>query len=63
MNRVEGGGGEVESPCIDVCRMDPDTRLCEGCFRTLDEIAAWSQLSTDERRAVLANLPARRASR
>jgi predicted Fe-S protein YdhL (DUF1289 family) len=54
---------EVASPCIDVCRMNPDTALCEGCLRTLDEIAAWSSLTPDEKRAVLAKLPARRDRR
>ncbi len=34
-------GAPVPSPCISVCRMDPDSGLCEGCLRTLDEIAAW----------------------
>jgi predicted Fe-S protein YdhL (DUF1289 family) len=52
---------EVVSPCINVCRMDPDTGLCEGCLRTLDEIAAWSAMSPDEKRAVLARISARRA--
>jgi predicted Fe-S protein YdhL (DUF1289 family) len=51
---------EVASPCINVCRMNPDTELCEGCYRTLDEIAAWSGMSAEARRAVLARLPARR---
>ena len=32
------------SPCIDVCRMDARSGWCEGCLRTLDEIAAWSTL-------------------
>jgi predicted Fe-S protein YdhL (DUF1289 family) len=41
--------------------MNPDTELCEGCFRTLDEIAAWSGMSLEEKRAVLARVPARRA--
>lgn len=54
---------EVASPCINVCRMNPDTALCEGCYRTLDEIAAWSGLSAEEKRGVLARLPARRAQR
>jgi predicted Fe-S protein YdhL (DUF1289 family) len=54
---------EVASPCINVCQMNPDTALCEGCFRTLGEIAAWSGLTADEKRAVLAKLPARRAQR
>ena len=32
--------------------MDPATQLCEGCFRTLDEIAAWSGLGEQGRREV-----------
>ena len=51
----------VPSPCIDVCRMDAASGLCAGCLRTLDEIAAWSQLDDDGKRAVLAALPVRRA--
>jgi len=43
--------------------MNPDTGLCEGCFRTLDEIAAWSAMSDAEKRSVLAQLPARRTPR
>ena len=54
---------EVASPCINVCRMNPDTGLCEGCLRTLDEIAAWSGLSPEEKRSVLERLPARRTQR
>jgi len=50
---------EAASPCINVCRMNPETGLCEGCLRTLDEIAAWASMSSAERRAVLASLPAR----
>ena len=49
----------VESPCAKVCLMDPDTGLCRGCARTLDEIARWSRMSDDEKRAVLAALPSR----
>lgn len=37
----------VPSPCTSVCRMSGDTGWCEGCFRTLDEIVAWSQLRDD----------------
>lgn len=50
----------VPSPCISVCRMDEPTGWCAGCLRTLDEIAWWSQLDDDDKRAVLALLPARR---
>lgn len=53
--------GRVVSPCISVCAMDAATGLCAGCLRSLDEIAAWSVLDDDEKRAVLARLPHRRA--
>jgi len=56
-------GADVGSPCINVCKMNPETELCEGCFRTLDEIAAWSGMSSEERRVVLTRLPARRMHR
>jgi uncharacterized protein len=54
---------EVPSPCIGVCVMDPDGALCLGCFRTLDEIAAWSTLDADAKRWILAELRARKGSR
>jgi uncharacterized protein len=52
--RLVGGGlaGDVPSPCLSVCRMDPNTEVCEGCFRTLDEIAAWSRMGDEDKRAV-----------
>lgn len=49
------------SPCINICSMDPQSGLCLGCARTLDEIARWSQSSIPERRRVLSQLPQRRA--
>ena len=63
----EAGGDDaaravpVLSPCTNVCRMDPRTGWCEGCWRTIDEIAAWAALDEDARRAVLARVAARRA--
>jgi hypothetical protein len=42
----------VPSPCNSVCRVDARTGWCEGCFRTLDEIAAWGRLEDGEKRAV-----------
>ena len=51
--------GRAESPCIDVCRIDVATGLCEGCLRTIDEIAAWSTLDASARRAILDRLPER----
>ena len=54
-------GEPVPSPCVSVCRMDAASGLCEGCYRTLDEIAGWSRASEEDKRAVwdalLARLP------
>jgi hypothetical protein len=52
----------VPSPCTSVCTMDAASGYCRGCFRTLDEIAAWSVLDDAGKRRVLAALPARRAA-
>ncbi len=59
--RTRTGAG-VASPCISVCVMDASTGLCRGCLRTLDEIAGWSALDDDARRAIVAKLPARRVA-
>lgn len=50
-----------ETPCTSVCQIDPRTNLCFGCGRTLPEIARWSAMDGAERRAVMAQLPARMA--
>ena len=50
----------VASPCNSVCRIDPRTGLCEGCFRTLDEIARWSAIDDEQKRAVRDALRLRR---
>ncbi|WP_317204746.1 DUF1289 domain-containing protein [Janthinobacterium sp.] len=42
----------VPSPCVSLCKMDPDSGLCEGCLRTLDEIVQWSAAGEDFKRAV-----------
>lgn len=55
--------GGVASPCISICRMDAATGWCEGCLRTLDEIAAWGSQDDASRLAVLQRLPARRTAR
>lgn len=49
------------SPCLGICIMDPRTRQCRGCLRTLEEIAAWYEASPAEKRALIAVLDARRA--
>jgi predicted Fe-S protein YdhL (DUF1289 family) len=50
---------EIESPCVKVCVVHPESRLCTGCLRTIDEIGAWSRMSPEARSAVMAELPSR----
>jgi uncharacterized protein len=52
-------GSEVASPCINVCRMHAATGWCEGCARTIGEIAGWSKYDDASKRRVWAALPAR----
>ena len=50
-----------ETPCVAVCMIDPKTKLCFGCGRTLPEIARWHTMESAERLTVMALLPARMA--
>ncbi len=50
---------EVESPCIRICVIHPEARLCTGCLRSIDEITRWSAMTGPERRAVISALPDR----
>lgn len=52
----------ASTPCIRICTLDPSGRLCMGCGRTIEEIGAWGALSEARRRAIMAELPARRAA-
>ena len=42
----------VPSPCLSVCVMDPQTEVCAGCWRTLEEIGVWSRISDEAKRQV-----------
>ena len=46
-NTVLASVNVVPSPCTSICRMSSDTGLCEGCFRTLEEIVAWSRVGDE----------------
>ncbi len=50
---------EVESPCIKLCSIHPEARICIGCLRTIDEITAWSKMSPQTRADIMATLPTR----
>lgn len=49
----------IESPCMLVCSIDDRTGYCFGCGRTRAEIAGWIAMTPQDRRAVMAELPAR----
>ena len=50
---------EIQSPCVKLCVVHPEARLCVGCYRSIEEITAWSRLSPEARAAVMAELPLR----
>ncbi len=50
---------EIESPCVRVCVVHPEARICTGCLRTMDEIRDWSRMSPEKRREIMAELPSR----
>jgi hypothetical protein len=50
---------EIESPCVKLCVVHPEERICIGCYRTIEEIAAWSRLTHAARAAIMDDLPAR----
>ncbi|WP_288941248.1 DUF1289 domain-containing protein [uncultured Roseovarius sp.] len=50
---------EAESPCVRICVVHPEARICTGCYRTIDEIARWSKMDADERQEIMAALPDR----
>lgn len=51
----------LPSPCISVCRMDASSGLCEGCMRTLDEIAGWGMLDNRAKREIWSKIEQRAA--
>jgi predicted Fe-S protein YdhL (DUF1289 family) len=52
---------EITSPCVKICVIHPEARLCVGCHRTIEEISAWSRLTPEARARVMAELPERGA--
>ncbi len=50
---------EIKSPCIGVCQMNEETGQCLGCFRTIDEIREWWNMTDGERDSVMKTLDQR----
>ncbi|MEE9345702.1 MAG: DUF1289 domain-containing protein [Methylococcales bacterium] len=45
----------IDSPCIGSCTLN-HLQICNGCFRSLGEIASWSAANTEQRRRILDNI-------
>ncbi|MEI7011145.1 DUF1289 domain-containing protein [Leptospira licerasiae] len=52
----------IRSPCIKICNMDHETGLCEGCYRTLEEIGRWTMYSENERKSIRLKIEERKIS-
>lgn len=49
----------IASPCTKVCTIDPRSKLCHGCGRSLHEIGGWMSMTDAEREKIMAELPQR----
>lgn len=49
----------VNSPCQLICSIEKQSNMCFGCGRTPGEIADWTLRSSDDKKRILAELPAR----
>jgi hypothetical protein len=52
----------IQSPCVDICRIDGKSAFCVGCLRTREEIREWKGM-TDHRRHQVIHDRARRAAK
>ena len=43
----------IESPCVNICTIDPESGLCVGCNRTLEEINNWNNINHIEKNKYL----------
>ena len=59
MNSIDHNSQAVLSPCIGVCAMNESTGLCEGCYRTIDEIRQWWDMAPDQKSQLLTELEQR----
>lgn len=50
---------EPDSPCVNICLIHPDEKICIGCFRTVDEISSWTAIGPAKRADIRTILPGR----
>jgi predicted Fe-S protein YdhL (DUF1289 family) len=48
----------VKSPCISICVLNEED-VCEGCYRSAQEITDWTELSNPQKEQVLVKVSER----
>jgi predicted Fe-S protein YdhL (DUF1289 family) len=46
----------MNTPCINVCEIDPKLKRCRGCWRTLEQIESWIEYSPDKQLELMEEL-------
>jgi uncharacterized protein len=49
----------IESPCINICKIDPKNKICVGCGRNIKEISHWMNMNDVEKEKLLLDLKER----
>ena len=42
-----------ESPCINNCKLNEISNICEGCGRTIKEIMQWTLMTDEDRKEIM----------
>ncbi len=50
---------EPDSPCVNICLIHPEAKICIGCYRSADEISRWTTMDLAARIALKDSLPER----
>ena len=50
---------DIVSPCIGVCAINDSNGFCQGCYRTVEEIREWWNMTDQEREKVMGALDQR----
>ena len=48
----------VASPCVKICYLE-EQEICQGCYRSGEEINAWMRLDNEAKKQVLARVKER----
>ncbi len=50
---------DIVSPCIGVCAINDSNGFCQGCYRSVEEIREWWNMTDEERDKVMGALDLR----